>query len=124
MDKRFITFLLLSFAVLSVNMMVMRWLQPPAEQQQKQVAEAENQAEEEKPVEEEAKPAVPAGDKPAEGAELAPARHEPAPKDAIPEARYTLGSADAASEYRQLVTFINSGAAIERIELNSPRYLD
>ncbi|HEY4308254.1 MAG TPA: YidC/Oxa1 family insertase periplasmic-domain containing protein [Pirellulales bacterium] len=142
MDKRFITFLLLSFAVLSVNMMVMRWLQPP--QEQKQVVEPEELTAEEKATREkekldaEPKAELAAGDKDkpagdgaagggaagdgvaADGADKPAA----AAKATIPEQRYTLGSADAASPYRQLVTFVNAGAAIERIELNSPRYLD
>ncbi len=58
----------------------------------------------------------------AEGA--AAEKKEPAAKAVLPEQRFTLGSADATSDYRVLVTLVNSGAAIERIELNSPRYLD
>jgi YidC/Oxa1 family membrane protein insertase len=37
-------------------------------------------------------------------------------------ARATLGSAEFGSPYRMLVTWTNRGAAVERIELNSPRY--
>ncbi len=41
-----------------------------------------------------------------------------------PEERWvTLGSADPHSPYRMLVTLTDRGAAVERIELNSPRYV-
>lgn len=35
-----------------------------------------------------------------------------------------IGSADDDSPYRMLVIFVNTGAAIESVELNNPRYLD
>jgi YidC/Oxa1 family membrane protein insertase len=123
MEKRFITFLLLSFIVLTVNMMLMRWLQPPAPVAQKAVAEAEEEAE---------KPAEPAAEKQGaaenadEEAAQAAAPKQPAapPPPDEPEEWFTLGSIDPASGYRELVTLVNTGAAIQRIELNSPKYLD
>jgi YidC/Oxa1 family membrane protein insertase len=42
----------------------------------------------------------------------------------LPEQWVTLGSADSADPYRMLVTLTNRGAAVARIELNSPRYCD
>ena len=36
----------------------------------------------------------------------------------------TLGSVDAGSSYRMLVTLTNEGAAMRRVELSSPRFLD
>ena len=42
----------------------------------------------------------------------------------MPEQRYTLGSLDPATGYREMVTLLNTGAAVERIELTSHRYLD
>jgi YidC/Oxa1 family membrane protein insertase len=47
-----------------------------------------------------------------------PARVAPPPK------LITLGSADPASPYRELVTLTNLGAAVVRDELNSPRFRD
>jgi YidC/Oxa1 family membrane protein insertase len=45
-----------------------------------------------------------------------------APK--LPRRWVTLGSIDDDSPYRMLVTFDSRGAAVERVELNSPRYYD
>lgn len=45
------------------------------------------------------------------------------PKTAADEQWVTLGSADPASPYRMLITLTDRGAAVERIELNSPRYV-
>src|SRR5258708_562676 len=39
-----------------------------------------------------------------------------------PRLRGTRGSGDPASPYKMLVTWDNHGAAVERVELNSPRY--
>ena len=50
-----------------------------------------------------------------------PAKSAP-PK--VPDTFITLGSLDPDSPYRMLVTFTNRGAAIKRIELNSPRFHD
>ena len=60
-----------------------------------------------------------------------PAAAQPAPDEPpaivaaqpeISEQWLTLGSADPASPYRMLVTLTNRGAAVARIELNSPRF--
>jgi YidC/Oxa1 family membrane protein insertase len=55
----------------------------------------------------------PASD-PAANAQLAAAK--------IPTQRISLGSYDPAAGYRLLVTLTNTGAAVERVELNSPKY--
>lgn len=48
---------------------------------------------------------------------------KPGPVEPVqPLARYALGSLDPASPYRLLATIVNRGAAVERVELNSPRY--
>ncbi len=135
MEKRFVTFLVLSFVVLSVNMLVMRWMLPqqPAAQQEVEADEknADDAAKPEAPAE--GAPALAAGDadKPAEQpaaekpADAVQAGAQPAAAEAdVPEQRYTLGSVDPASGYRVLATFVNRGAALERVELASPRYLD
>jgi YidC/Oxa1 family membrane protein insertase len=78
-------------------------------------------------------PAEPAAEKPDKEAEKNPpvAADQQAPKDAAKEFAKpvdpkwgTLGSGDPDSPYRILVTWTNTGAAIERLELNSPRYHD
>ncbi len=42
----------------------------------------------------------------------------------VPLEFYTLGSVDPESGYRMLITLTNQGAAVQRIELSSPRYRD
>jgi YidC/Oxa1 family membrane protein insertase len=51
-----------------------------------------------------------------------PADLGPMPKYAGKEQWFTLGSADKDDPYRMLVTLTDRGAAVARIELNSPRY--
>jgi YidC/Oxa1 family membrane protein insertase len=59
-----------------------------------------------------------------EPAGRAAAENDPAPITDVPAELVTLGSVDPASPYRMGVTFTNVGAAVKRIELASPRYLD
>src|SRR5205085_3323098 len=63
------------------------------------------------------KPAAERKKKPAEAEAIKPAKE-------VAEEHVTLGSLDELDGYRMLVTFTNRGAAIERIELNSPRFHD
>ncbi len=63
------------------------------------------------------------GDKPQGAADAAP-EIKAAPEPDIAPQWVTIGSADPAEPYRMLVTLTNKGAAIERVELNSPRYRD
>src|SRR5260221_8243222 len=44
--------------------------------------------------------------------------------DSVPLELVTLGSVDAESGYRMLVTLSNAGAAVKRVELSSPRFHD
>ncbi len=46
------------------------------------------------------------------------------PMTPVPFQRVVLGSLDPTSPYQMVVFFSNRGAAIERIELNNPRYQD
>ncbi|MBN1590581.1 MAG: YidC/Oxa1 family insertase periplasmic-domain containing protein, partial [Pirellulales bacterium] len=55
-------------------------------------------------------------------ADQMPAPVGPAPKTAPKQKWYTIGSADPKAPYRMLVTVTDCGAAVARIELNSPRY--
>jgi len=119
-DRRFALFLGLSTAILAANMALTLWMQPhqPAPlAKNKQAAEKAKGAEAEKPVPAEEQVAAIA-ERPARAAARPEAQGNAAP------AWVTLGSLDAASDYRMLVTLTNSGAAIERVELNSPRYRD
>lgn len=124
MDRRFFTFVLLSTAVVITNFTIMWWMQKnrPAQKAQP-VAKAAPQVERKAK-----KPEVEAdADKPA--AEAAPAAEKAAVEKAAqrkePQAAWvTLGSGDPAAPYRMLVTLTNRGAAVERVELNSPRFHD
>jgi YidC/Oxa1 family membrane protein insertase len=78
-------------------------------------------------------PGEPAAEKPEDGGEKNPAvaADQQAPKHAAKETAKavaprwgTLGSGDPDSPYRILGTWTNRGAAIMRVELNSPRYHD
>lgn len=119
MDRRFYTFLALSALVLLINILVMKWLAPPAGQQpaaqqaEKQAAEAEGKKKEAAAEKKTAKQK--AAEKPAE---------VQAPPKVEPEQWLTLGSADENDPYRMLVTITNRGAAVERIELNGRRFHD
>jgi YidC/Oxa1 family membrane protein insertase len=124
MDKRFITFLTLSLAIVTINFTIMWWMQKNQPAAVPKPAQAADKAA--KPAEKQPK-AMPA----AEAADNKPAGDEAAlvqPKAASrkePKAEWvTLGSADEAAPYRMLVTFTNRGAAVERIELNSSRFHD
>ena len=137
----FILFVSLSFAVLLGHALLMSYLNPQDAKAPQELAAGkvdEQKADEQKahddqpklpdtvaPVEQEQeKPddSVP-GDQVA-APDGVPAA-EQAAKPAEPEGQWVmLGSADPAAPYRMLVTLTNRGAAVSRIELNSPRYLD
>src|SRR5205814_10558616 len=86
---------------------------PVHAEKKEQPQEKANKAEEEKPLA--GAEAAPHGDQAAVGAALAAA-------SAVPLQRLTLGSLDPASPSKLLVTLTNRGAAVERVELNNPRY--
>jgi YidC/Oxa1 family membrane protein insertase len=68
---------------------------------------------------------LPSDDRPAQPAPAEEGHPEPDELQAVVPPRYaTLGSLDTHSPYRMLVTLTNRGAAVQRIELNSPRYGD
>lgn len=121
MDKRFVTFLVVSFGLLMGYQLLLGALglgpKPPAK----------------KP--DDKKPALAAKDQPADGEEAvakdeeqpaaaAAAQPAPAANANFPDRRVALGSLDPASPYQMLVTLNSHGAAVERIELNNPRYGD
>lgn len=128
MDKQFQKFLVLSAAVLIVNFAIMWWMQkhrpaPAPRGQANQAAQKKDGAPVKKP---DAKKAAQAK-KPADNRAVAE-REEKVKPAAQPKQVatqwITLGSGDPAEPYRMLVTLTNRGAAVERVELNSPRFHD
>jgi len=132
MERRFVLFLVLSFAILFGHMALMSRLNHTTENGG-EVAAGDKAAEE--------GPAAPADqpgseipeDQPPEKPEDAVAPSEPPedPKEGVPEEApaadiprqwVVLGSADPTDPYRMSVTLDNRGAAVAWIELNSPRY--
>lgn len=145
MDRRFLLFVALSLLLLIANTV---WnarnapKQPPAPvADAKQAAEADAKPADAEAAEnanddaggagdaksDEAPPVAddvvrePADETAAQGADEDDA---PAPAANVVAEFITLGSVDPASPYRMGVTFTNVGAAVKRIELASPRYLD
>jgi YidC/Oxa1 family membrane protein insertase len=119
MERRFVVFLILSFVILVASSALMPKRKPAPQPAPKQLA-----------VDQEKKPTGPEADKkkPASTSEK-PANKaasviQAAPEPESPEQWVTLGSAASDSPYRMLVTLTTEGAAVARIELNSPRYCD
>ncbi len=134
MERRFVLFLVLSFAVLMAHFAVMSRLNPrpapkPQPDQAQQAAAGRDDAKRRPPPEQQRpKPPKDQGQhrEPAEPAK-GPEDKPPKPVQAQPDISrkwVTLGSLDPASPYRMLVTLTNKGAAVARIELSSPRYHD
>jgi YidC/Oxa1 family membrane protein insertase len=133
MERRFILFVTLSILV------VLGWTQlwqtlnpPPPAEKPPAVAQREN-APGPKPGDKRAAAAEPK--KVATAAEKSPlpatikAAPKPAagtekPEKAFPDQWAAIGSVDPKSPFRMLVTLTNRGAAVERIELSSPKYRD
>ncbi|MEX0677242.1 MAG: membrane protein insertase YidC [Pirellulales bacterium] len=130
MDRRFALFAVLVALIFVGNQIVFSLLFPPppkkaapadkqlakAEPEMKEAPKADVQAAPEEPDAE--KPPQPASDKKDSGA---PEKQSPA-QPQVAHLRGTLGSLDQDSPYRMQVTWYNVGAAIERLELNSPHY--
>lgn len=115
MDRRFLLFLLAALFVWQANMLFWAWVNP---QPQRGQPEPPAVAQQDAPPDEAEPPPQPA-------VEDQPPPEQPAdPQQSQPRAWLTLGSADPDSEYSMLVTLTNRGAAVARIELNSPRYRD
>jgi YidC/Oxa1 family membrane protein insertase len=121
-QKRTLTFLILAFLIILGSQSVIRFFQPPRPPAKPaaQVPKAEGDKGA-KPAEVAAAKEGEPKAKPAEEKPVAPAI---APLEKLEQEWVTLGSADPNDPYRMLVTFTNQGAAVERIELNSPRYHD
>ncbi|MEQ8835983.1 MAG: PDZ domain-containing protein, partial [Lacipirellulaceae bacterium] len=120
MDRRFI--LWLSVSLLLILLLGKRPELPQPDDKEKQAA---NQLAEDGAGE----GVQDAGEKPAEGEDAAGDNAEkPQPKQEpeveVAAQKLTLGTVDESSDYRMLVTLTNEGAAVERIELANPKYLD
>jgi YidC/Oxa1 family membrane protein insertase len=115
-QKRFIAFLMLSMAVLMLSYVI--FPPPPQKPKPKAVAAAADKQEE--------APAEAAAEAPEEEAPVAAAENAKPPANVpeVPLQYLTLGSLDADSGYRMLVTLTNQGAAVQRAELTSPRFRD
>lgn len=111
-QKRFLSFLVVTFLIMWTFSL---WNRPAP-----------------KPAQQNAKPAEKAAAEKADKAQVAAKEAEKAnpeapavaPLEKVEPEWATLGSLDPNDPYRMLVTFTNVGAAVERIELNSPRYHD
>ncbi|MCA9236839.1 MAG: YidC/Oxa1 family insertase periplasmic-domain containing protein [Planctomycetales bacterium] len=129
MDRRFVLFLTLSMLVLLVNAWWSISHMPPPKPAAPAAADKDGAA----AADGDPQPAAPKAadeDQPAAAAEAedAAAADEVAAalpaEEAVPQQFVSLGSIDADSNYRMLVTFTNEGAGVRRIELANPRYLD
>ena len=127
MERRYVLFFILSIGIL----LLYSWIRPlPSlpKQPQKQVAAKEGEKGGGKTAEKSKAQPQPAAKQPAAKPVEKPKKPGPVikanPQPAEPEKWITLGSADHDDPYRMLVTFTNKGAAVARIELNSPNYCD
>jgi YidC/Oxa1 family membrane protein insertase len=136
LERRFLLFMVLSLAVLTVNGMLMRQRVPrkPAGDQAAAEAPVDGRSEDQADAGPQAETDEAAA--PDESADEAAEADEAADEDPAVEADdesgdeqaeqsfLTLGSLDENSGYRILATLTNRGAAVQRLELSSPRYLD
>lgn len=126
MEKRFIVFVVISVVIMAGFIGLQMFFAPakkPGANQPIPLAEKKNGKELEKKPKAERTPEDPK--EPAEGPKK-PAEKKPklprAPEP--PPEWFALGSLDPKTGYRMVVYFTNQGAAIECIELSSPKYLD
>jgi YidC/Oxa1 family membrane protein insertase len=138
-DKRFKLWLAITLVVFLAHGLITAWFFPAKPQP---VAEKPKAAAEAQPGQkaEDAKQNVPNGDEKAKADAAAEATDDAEKPEgpiadnaqevavanpevpAAPPTWISLGSADPDSPYQMLVTLTNVGAAVERIELNSPKY--
>jgi YidC/Oxa1 family membrane protein insertase len=128
-EKRIVLFLTLSIAVLVGNFFLQGWLRGPQPKQVAQQGDGKGEARK-KPADkakEQKKDAAAEknGEQPAADADAreAAAKAAQEAEDAVDEKYFSIGSADPTSPYRMVATLTGRGAALERVELNGPRYL-
>ncbi|MEX2138065.1 MAG: YidC/Oxa1 family insertase periplasmic-domain containing protein [Pirellulales bacterium] len=126
MERRIVVFLALSIAVLVGNYFLQAWLRGPlpepvakqdADQRQPQKKGAGQEKAKKKGADEKDTERAAADDD--KDADKQPPK---AAEEAVDEQYFSLGSADPDSPYRMVATLTNRGAALERVELNGPRY--
>ena len=130
--RNFFLFLVLCFGILALNLRFNPLVQPPARPAGEEVAEGPDADQEAGEVEGEGVPGDAPEDSDKPDNQTDPGDQEEGdipppdvPKRVAPETRLvTLGSADPDSPYRMLATLTNQGAAVARVELNSPRFRD
>jgi YidC/Oxa1 family membrane protein insertase len=119
-DKRFVTFLMLTMLVMLGYLQIRTFLAPPPPNEEvaapnaidAEPTEPDGSGEEERPTPD----GTPGDDPPVEMGARDP--------NASQQQWVTLGSIDPQSPYRLLVTFNSRGAAVERAELSSRQFLD
>lgn len=134
MERRFVLFLVLSFGILVGYSTLKERLHPQKPGKPvaaDKVADKDKTANKEKPEHavgkeqpkpDAKKPAAELVEKPPKADAEIKAKLKPEPE--LPEQWVTLGSADPKEPYRMLVTLTTKGAALARVELNSPLYCD
>lgn len=127
MDRRFVTFLVVTFLIWTTFLVGKQIFAPPkpvAKNQPKQVQPGDDPAAKANDRNPEKTPE----DKTPEKPSADPDKPEPAaPTDkpvVIPRTIVQLGSLDPTSPYGMLVTLDSRGAAVERVELSDPTYKD
>ena len=120
MDRRFSTFIALSALVLLVTIWLMRMFEPPPGQKPAGQEQAAAEGEKDKPKPAKKKKAAKAEEK----GEKAETPEVKAPEKTVPQQWFALGSLDDKEPYRMLAVVTNRGAAVESVELNSPRFHD
>ncbi len=122
MERRYIQFALISFAILLGSQALQVYLfprparQPAGDKQESAAAPGQDAA---------AAATAPAGESAKAEIAASPATTNDGERPAAgPRARHVLGSLDPESPARMLVTLTSRGAAVERIELAGKRYLD
>lgn len=143
MDRRFVLFMVLAVTVMAANTLIVGYFFPPepapkkaahAHAKQGEAKQADlkapgkDEAKQPDAVEPEpadAKAGTPAAPEAKDVAAEQPAAEQPvAPEPPVESKQVTLGSGDPASPFRMLVYLTNDGAAVERLEMNSPQYLE
>ncbi|MEI7863273.1 MAG: hypothetical protein WCJ21_11610, partial [Planctomycetota bacterium] len=123
MERRYILFALISFAVLMGSQVLQNYLFPRQPVAQQMAAEADRTTPGGNP------PPAAAGTPKTAAAQAATEAAiggltESTPATSAPRTRHTLGSLDPASPAQMLVTLTSRGAAVERIELSGGQFHD
>ena len=122
MDKRLLNFMLVSMLLFIGYMELLKLTRPPVEEGDAIVAEQQDNIERPAGPENETEAQTTAESQPQEFDSGTPEGVAGETKRPSALERFTIGSVDPADGYSMLVTLVNQGAAVERIELSHPRY--